>query len=140
MRKQKSTKQKKKNEEEEEEEEEKKLLICFFTIDATTGFFADRVRTARHTRSLASASPPGESTRITTAETRGSLPRSSRVLHSGAAVICPSPPAEPPTIAPDARTTAMRFLDVTRPKAVGETKAYFFRSTVRSGSFFSFFF
>ena len=48
-------------------------------------------------------------------------------------MIWPSPPADPPTMAPDARTTAILFLEVTRPKAVGETKAYFLRSTVRSG-------
>ena len=37
-------------------------------------------------------------------------------------------PPEPPTMAPAARMTARRFLP-TRPKAVADTDAYFFRPT-----------
>ncbi|KAA6416844.1 MAG: hypothetical protein FRX49_13187 [Trebouxia sp. A1-2] len=72
-------------------------------MEATTGFFAASCLISRHMRSDAKASPPGLSTRSTTACTDLSLARERSCLMKAPAVMTlpvPPMPPSPPTMAP----------------------------------------
>mmetsp|Transcript_7385 Transcript_7385/g.18345 ORF Transcript_7385/g.18345 Transcript_7385/m.18345 type:complete len:216 (-) Transcript_7385:752-1399(-) len=85
-------------------------------------------------RSDASASPPGESTRSTTAATLLSL-ASARSLGMSESGVMDAEDAEValPRMAPAVRSTTTRFLPLRSPNAVGDTAWYLRRATRRSG-------